>query len=243
MHTTAHRTAWILFLAAAVVGFVLALGSPASAQVRAAPPPPAPKVSLPAMPRAMAAHPPADHPMPVPVPAAVPAASRAPATAPAPRPASPTVTRLVAPSPIPAPPEPDRYIGRNQFWAPGLGIDQSVASFPCSRSRPPGQRVYRWGCAGRGNVYLMAHASGLFRPLERAYEQGRLRTGQRVIYADDRGRVRTYRLVWWRVHAPTPDTAWAWASQARSSLTLQTCVGSSAESRLFVRYLEVPRSG
>src|SRR5262245_48273670 len=42
--------------------------------------------------------------------------------------------------------------GRNHVWIPALGINRSVESFPCSRTRPPDNYVYRWGCAGRNNV-------------------------------------------------------------------------------------------
>ncbi|HEX5823762.1 MAG TPA: hypothetical protein VFY18_04805, partial [Candidatus Limnocylindrales bacterium] len=41
------------------------------------------------------------------------------------------------------------YHGRNHVWIPSLRISRSVSSFPCSRTRPPDNAVYRWGCAGR----------------------------------------------------------------------------------------------
>ena len=132
-----------------------------------------------------------------------------------------------------------RYQGQNHFWYPALGIDHSVAWFPCSRSRPPDSLLYRWGCAGSGNVYLLAHAWSWFAPLNRAYYAGTLEPGQLVAYADPDGRTRFYRLAWWKVWQPLPSASWAWASQSRSSLTLQTCVGANSELRLFVRYHEV----
>src|SRR5206468_3885149 len=76
------------------------------------------------------------------------------------------------------------YHGRNHVWMPSLGISNTVQSFPCSRSRPPGIGVYRWGCGGRNNVYLLAHAWSSFRPLHDAYVGGRLRPGLKVWYAD-----------------------------------------------------------
>jgi hypothetical protein len=133
-----------------------------------------------------------------------------------------------------------RFRGRNHFWYPALGISHSVDWFPCDRARPPDNLVYRWGCSGRGNVYVMAHAWGWFRPLNQAYYAGTLQPGQLVAYADNDGRTHFYRLDWWKTWRPLPSASWAWASQSRSSLTLQTCVGANSELRLFVRFHEVP---
>ncbi len=125
------------------------------------------------------------------------------------------------------------------MWYPSLGINHSVSWFPCSRSRAPDNYVYRWGCAGWNNVYLMAHAWGKFKPLNRAYYSGRLAKGQLLVYADSRGGVHYYRLEWWRTYPPLTTAAWAWAPQLRSSATLQTCVGPNSELRLFVRFREI----
>ncbi len=127
------------------------------------------------------------------------------------------------------------YKGRNHVWIPSLGINRSVASFPCSRSQAPGNYVYRWGCSGANNVYLMGHAYSVFKPLHDAYVNGRLRKGMKVIYADGNGRVRTYSVIWWKVTKPTTSASWAWAAQSKPSLTLQTCVGPSGSLRLMVR--------
>jgi hypothetical protein len=127
------------------------------------------------------------------------------------------------------------YRGRNHVWIPTLGINRSVASFPCTRSRPPDNRVYRWGCAGRNNVYLLGHAYSVFKPLHDAYVRGRLKKGMKVFYADGAGHVRTYKVRWWRVTRPTASASWAWAAQSRPSMTLQTCLGTSSEFRLIVR--------
>jgi hypothetical protein len=129
--------------------------------------------------------------------------------------------------------------GRSHVWIPSLGISRSVQSFPCSRSRPPDAGVYRWGCAGRNNVYLMSHAWSAFRPLHDAYVRGDLRVGLRVRYADRAGRVHRYRVTWWRVTAPTTAASWAWADQRKPSMTLQTCVGANGQKRLMVRLVEV----
>jgi hypothetical protein len=144
--------------------------------------------------------------------------------------ASPAATRTVRQS---------SYHGRNHVWIPGLRINRSVRSFPCSRSRPPDNYVYRWGCAGRNNIYLLGHAYSVFKPLHDAYVGGRLRKGLKVIYADGAGRVHTYSVIWWRVVRPTTSASWAWAAQSRPSMTLQTCLGAHSEYRLMVRLVRI----
>jgi hypothetical protein len=129
--------------------------------------------------------------------------------------------------------------GRNHFWFPSVGINRSVYSFPCSRSRPPDNLVYRWGCAGANNVYLLGHAHSVFAPLHSAYVNGRLKVGMKAYYADSRGRVHTYSVRWWKLTKPTTSASWAWAAQSVPSMTLQTCVGSNSEYRLMVRLVEV----
>jgi sortase (surface protein transpeptidase) len=125
------------------------------------------------------------------------------------------------------------YHGRNHVWIPSLGVSRSVAYFSCSDSGV-GNYVYRWGCAGRNNVYLFGHASSVFQPLHDAYAHHRLRRGMKVVYADGSGHVRTYRVTFWKVVSPTGGT-WAYAAQSRPSLTLQTCVGADSKYRLIVR--------
>jgi hypothetical protein len=132
-----------------------------------------------------------------------------------------------------------RYAGRNHVWIPSLGINRSVSSFACSRTRPPDNYVYRWGCAGRNNIYLLGHAYSVFKPLHDAYVSGRLRKGMKVLYADGDGHVHTYAVIWWRLVAPTTAASWAWAAQSRPSMTLQTCVGSNSQYRLMVRLVQV----
>jgi len=131
------------------------------------------------------------------------------------------------------------YRGQNHVWIPSLGISANVQSFPCSRSRPPDAGVYRWGCAGTNNVYLLGHAWSTFKPLHDAYVGGRLHTGLKVAYADGAGRVHIYSVVWWKVVAPTTAASWAWASLSRPSMTLQTCVGANSQYRLMVRLVQV----
>ncbi len=129
--------------------------------------------------------------------------------------------------------------GRNHVWIPSLGINRSVAWFPCDRKRPPDSYVYRWGCAGSNNVYLLGHAYSVFKPLHDAYVRGRLHTGMKAYYADARGRLHTYRVRWWKVTAPTTAASWAWAALRQPSMTLQTCVGRNSAYRLMVRLVEV----
>jgi len=131
------------------------------------------------------------------------------------------------------------YRGRNHVWIPTLGINRSISSFACSRSRPPDNYVYGWGCAGTNNVYLLGHAYSVFKPLHDAYVGGRLKKGMKVFYADGSGRVRTYAVVWWKVTPPTTSASWAWAAQSRPSMTLQTCLGARSEYRLMVRLVAV----
>jgi hypothetical protein len=71
--------------------------------------------------------------------------------------------------------------GRNHVWIPALGINKSVSGYACSSSYYPGNRVYRWGCAGSNNVYLFGHAHSVFKPLHDAYVRGKLRKGMRSI--------------------------------------------------------------
>jgi hypothetical protein len=131
------------------------------------------------------------------------------------------------------------FAGRNHVWIPALGMNRSVSSFACSRSREPDNYVYRWGCAGSNNVYLLGHAWGVFKPLHDAYTSGRLMVGLKVWYADANGRVTGYAVRWWRVVKPTTAASWAWASLPTRSMTLQTCVGARSQNRLMVRLTAV----
>ena len=149
-------------------------------------------------------------------------------TAAATRPSRPTPPRARATAPRQA------VVGRNHVWMPALGIDRSVSFFSCSSSAYPGNRVYRWGCAGSNNVYLFGHAYGVFRSLHDAYVRGRLHRGMTLYYANAAGHVSRYVVSWWRV--TTPDKgAFAYAAQPRPSVTLQTCLGSRSQYRLIVR--------
>lgn len=130
------------------------------------------------------------------------------------------------------------YGGKNHMWFPALGINRSVSFFSCSNKSYPGNVVYRWGCAGSNNVYLFAHAHAAFKPLHDAYVNGRLRKGMKVSYADSKGKVRTYKLIWWKVTTPTKG-GFAFAAQSRPSLTLQTCLGAKSQYRLIVRFVQI----
>ena len=131
------------------------------------------------------------------------------------------------------------FSGTNHVWIPALGINKSVRAFPCDRQRPPDNYMYRWGCAGTNNVYLMGHAYSVMNGLHDAYVSGRLRKGMKAYYAGRDGKVHTYTVRWWKKTLPTTDAAWAWAPQSVPSMTLQTCVGSNSQYRLMVRLVEV----
>jgi hypothetical protein len=133
---------------------------------------------------------------------------------------------------------PASYRGKNHMWFPALGINRATYFYSCSNKSYPGNVVYRWGCAGSNNVYLFAHAHAAFKPLHDAYVNGRLRKGMKVMYADSKGKVRTYKLIWWKVTTPTKG-GFAFAAQSRPSLTLQTCVGAKSQYRLIVRFVAV----
>jgi hypothetical protein len=130
------------------------------------------------------------------------------------------------------------HVGRNHVWISSLGINRSVAYFPCTRKEPPANYVYRWGCAGHNNVYLMGHAYGVFKALHDSYIRKRLHKGMTVDYADGSGIVRRYAVIWWKVTPPTTAASWAWAAQSTPSMTLQTCVGSTGQDRLMVRLVQ-----
>jgi sortase (surface protein transpeptidase) len=149
--------------------------------------------------------------------------------------ATPKPARAAAPAKAPAAKAPAAsYRGRNHVWIPALGVNRSVSFYACSRSTALANVVYRWGCAGSNNVYLMGHAHSVFRSLHNAYVNGRLKKGMQVIYADGNGRVTRYKVSFWKVVSPV-GAGWAFAAQARPSMTLQTCVGKNSQYRLVVR--------
>jgi hypothetical protein len=158
---------------------------------------------------------------------------------------APAKPKPAPPKPKPAKPKPKperwpapSYQGRNHLWIPALGISRSVGFYYCGNPNVPGLGVYRWGCAGGNNTYLLAHAFAAFKPLHDAYVHGRLERGMKAIYADASGRVRTYAVVWWRLTTPY-NGAFAYAGQSQPSVTLQTCVGARSEYRLIVRLVAV----
>ena len=129
------------------------------------------------------------------------------------------------------------YHGQNRFWIPSLGMSDRVYSFACTRSRDPDNLIYRWGCAGYNNVYILGHAWGVMKPLHDLYVRGGLRKGLVAIYADGAGRVHWYRVVSWRIVDPS-EVSWAIAAQSVPSMTLQTCVGKNSQYRLNVRLVQ-----
>lgn len=126
------------------------------------------------------------------------------------------------------------YVGKNHLWIPSLRLSRSISTFACTRKTPPANLVYRWGCAGKNNVYLFGHAWGVMKPLHDGYLAGRVKIGMIAKYADATGKVRTYRVT--AIRIVTPDqVAWAIASQPVASMTFQTCIGANSERRLLVR--------
>lgn len=126
------------------------------------------------------------------------------------------------------------YVGKNHLWIPSLGMSRSVETFACTRKTPPANRVYRWGCAGKNNIYLFGHAWGVMKPLHDGYVAGRVKIGMVAKFADATGKVRTYRVT--AIRIVTPDQVdWAIASQPVTSMTLQTCIGAKSDRRLLVR--------
>ncbi len=166
-------------------------------------------------------------------PTAAPAAEvRAPVTVPAARPR--VESKATATSGAGGSASPASFRGRNHVWIPALGVNRAVTGFACTSKVYPGDRIYRWGCAGRNNVYLFGHAHSVFEPLHDAYVSGRLHKGMAVYYAGSDGVVHRYVVRWWKVATPTTG-AFAFASLARPSMTLQTCVGARSQFRLIVR--------
>jgi hypothetical protein len=142
--------------------------------------------------------------------------------------------KAAPPAPKPQPVKPARPLVRNHLWIPALGISRSYTAYRCGRTSALANVVYRWGCAGRNNVYLMGHAWGVFKALHDAYLSGKLRKGMVAYWADSLGRVKRFRVTAWQVVAPSV-TRWATASQPTLSMTLQTCMGSRSQYRLDVR--------
>jgi len=130
------------------------------------------------------------------------------------------------------------YRGTNHFWMPSLGMSYGVHTYACSRSSALANVIYRWGCAGDNNVYIMGHAWGVMDNLHDAYVRGTLRRGMVAVYANGNGKVTRYAITEWRVVDPS-NSGWAIASQSRPSMTLQTCVGKNGSKRLVVRLVAV----
>lgn len=169
------------------------------------------------------------------------AAPKTPKPTPDPTP-TPKPTPKPSPTPTPTPKPPPTYSGTSHFWYPALGISRPWKWYGCEYGGAASlgyYDVYRWGCAGTNNIYLMGHASGSFYPLWRGYHSGKLKTGQSVYYADAQGHVKQWRVLWIK-HVTTTylnNTAGSWATNASSTpiMTLQTCDGSYNQYRIIVR--------
>ncbi|HEX3265269.1 MAG TPA: sortase [Candidatus Limnocylindrales bacterium] len=155
-----------------------------------------------------------------------------------PKPASPKPASPKPAASQPAPTHKRVYQGTNHFWFPSLGMSYGVYWYACGRTSTPLNHIYRWGCAGRNNVYLLGHAWGVMKPLHDLYVSGGLHRGMIAVYADANGHVRKYAVTEWRVVRPT-EVAWQIAAQPVPSMTLQTCLGKYSEWRLNVRLVAV----
>ena len=91
------------------------------------------------------------------------------------------------------------YRGTNHFWIPSLGMSYGVHPYSCGSTYYPANRIYRWGCAGRNNVYLFGHAHSVMKPLHDLYVRGGLRKGMVAVYANANGKITKYRVTAWRV--------------------------------------------
>jgi hypothetical protein len=133
---------------------------------------------------------------------------------------------------------------------PGLGrsgnqaVTGTIHNWGC-RGGEIGTRIYRWGCAGRGNRYLIAHAHASFEPLHDFVRARGVRAGTRALVGKPvylrttTGRVVMFRVTWARVetvgHWGRTGHDWAWNATGVSSITFQTCYGARSEYRLIVR--------
>jgi len=134
------------------------------------------------------------------------------------------------------------YSGVSKLWYPALGISAKWRWYGCQYGGDPdglGPGVYRWGCAGRNNIYLMSHAWSTFNAIQRGYHSGKMKVGQSVWYANKQGDVSKWRVKW--IKRVTKDylhkTFSDWASNSSSSpiMTFQTCDGSRSQYRIIVR--------
>jgi hypothetical protein len=129
-------------------------------------------------------------------------------------------------------------IGRLSFPVAN-GLDRSVYDWGCRGGTVP-NLVLRWGCAGRNNLYLLGHASGVFNGVVDAWRDGRLTAG-RLASLTRNGVKRTYKVAWVRlvpasyVWKGLTGDKWAWNATSTPAITLQTCWGATSQYRLIVR--------
>ena len=102
--------------------------------------------------------------------------------------------------------------GHEPLLDPEPRHEQQRARIPVLAQRPPDNYMYRWGCAGENNVYILGHAYSVMKPLHDLYVRGGLEKGMVAIYANGNGKVTKYRVTEWRVVDPV-DSHWAIADQ------------------------------
>src|SRR6266550_1296043 len=121
----------------------------------------------------------------------------------------------------------------NTIVIPRLGLSQPVGWYSDCLGRAPVPRwgVWRWGCAGVNNIYVMAHNPGVFTPILG------LRAGDIVQYGDPSGRIHTYRVSSTTIVSNTQ--MWPLGATPSSTLTLQTCWTWDGTRDFIVRALEI----
>ena len=168
---------------------------------------------------------------PTPAPSATPAPTPAPTPTPkaTPKPAVKPAARTATAAPV--------LSGHDRFWFPALGIADAVHTFDCASSSAIPAGIWRFGCHGGRNIYLMSHAWSDFGSLRTAYHAGRLNAGMIAYYAGPDGHVLRYQVAWVR-HVDVSyfnATYYQWALEDVDALTLQTCDGANNEYRIVVR--------
>jgi hypothetical protein len=141
-----------------------------------------------------------------------------------------------------AKPKPVSYAGVYHLRIPALGLSRGISDWGCRGGLIP-DRIEEWGCAGKNNLYLLGHASGVSAPIQDGYHSGALRVGLIAYYTDKAGVVQRYRVSQIRRAANAAYDAWSpWATGATAGpvITLQTCDGATSAYRILVRLVPAP---
>lgn len=166
--------------------------------------------------------------------------------------AAPTPASTPQPAPVSTPPTTSSktstaagplVLKANQFAFPAISIStKAVRWWDCYRDDAMPNYVYRWGCAGSNNVFLLGHSYGMFKPLWSAYHSGALKLGLVAYYAGSDGKMHAYRVTTIRHEEIAHEwdwRPWAQASQPVPSMTLITCDGAGDRYRIIVRLVAI----